>query len=248
MTAMTTKRVLKRLSAVAVRRLAIFLMAVLPSRICWRLIRPTPRRVIARLGYRHRSPLNFIQIGSNDGCHGDPLHDTIIDRGWTGILVEPIAPLFRRLQKTYADVPGLRFANVAIANSPGKKVIYWVPASPGDPPWIDQLGSFSRSNVEKHQGIVNVRGRIVEESVECITYGDLLIEHGVTSLGLLHVDVEGFDYEIIKQVNFDDASAPKYVLYEHKHLSDSDAAATEGLLRTHGYKLLRLENDTFAHR
>lgn len=43
----------------------------------------------------------FVQIGSNDGITGDPIHNLIVENSnYSGILIEPVDFCFNRLQKT----------------------------------------------------------------------------------------------------------------------------------------------------
>jgi len=58
----------------------------------------------------------FVQVGSNDGVQGDPIHDLIVSReSWRGIFIEPIDFLFQRLRKNYGEAERFVFENVAIA-------------------------------------------------------------------------------------------------------------------------------------
>jgi FkbM family methyltransferase len=41
---------------------------------------------------------------------------------------------------------------------------------------------------------------IVECVVETRTFGELLARHGIQEIHLLHIDTEGYDYEILKTV------------------------------------------------
>lgn len=77
---------------------------------------------------RHKNGVvSFVQIGSNDGLSGDPLHDFIMNNNWTGILVEPMPLLFEQLKKNYSSCPQkLVFANVAISNHNGEASFYYV--------------------------------------------------------------------------------------------------------------------------
>ena len=66
------------------------------------------------------SPQIFVvQIGSNDGVSGDPLHPYIKRFGWQGVLVEPLPHLCRELIETYAGIPGITCENAAIGEQSG---------------------------------------------------------------------------------------------------------------------------------
>ena len=51
--------------------------------------------------------------------------------------------------------------------------------------------------------------------VQCIAFDTLLYRHEVRQIDLLQVDVEGYDFEIIKLVNFH-RIRPNLIRYEHR--------------------------------
>ena len=191
----------------------------------------------------------FIQIGSNDGKRGDPIYDYVIKYSWRGILIEPVPYLYEKLKNTYAGQEGLVFENIAIADKDGHKTFYRVEENdePGNPFWYDQLGSFCKEVLLKHRAMVpNLEKHLISEQIPCLSFNSLLKKCGVTKITLLHIDTEGYDYEIIKTVPFG-LIKPYIILYEHKHLSRDDKQACVSLLTEQGYRTLELHSDTFAH-
>jgi FkbM family methyltransferase len=165
-----------------------------------------------------------------------------------GILIEPIPQLFEQLTATYAGRQGLSFVNAAVAQDEGTRELYWVSPLPGDPVWVDQLGSFSRDVVLSHaEWVPGIADRMRAVEVRCRTLRSLVDEHALDDIDLLHIDAEGFDFEILKTVDFDARWAPRFILYEHKHLGDERDSARK-LLRRAGYHAIDLEQDVFAFR
>jgi FkbM family methyltransferase len=202
--------------------------------------------VIAR---RARRPLTFVQVGSNDGVVHDPIHHVIRACGWSGVLVEPLPPMYERLVANYAGVPNLAFENAAIGTVDGTSTLYSVDPRPGDPYWIDQIASFDRATLEGHADrIVGVAERIVEFPVASLTLPTLIARHGLTSVDLLHVDVEGYDYEVLKQIDFSSSWAPSFIIYEREHFDRDTDEAAHRLLRNAGYRLVDIWPDQFAYR
>lgn len=190
----------------------------------------------------------FIQIGSNDGVSGDPIHKFVVSYRWQGVLVEPVRYLFRMLLATYKNQPGLFFENAAIDKEAGYKSFYSVRKvnGPDHALWYEKLGSFNKEHLLKHRRkIPDFDDRLIEEKVRCMTLKDLLIKYNINKINLLHIDAEGYDYEIIKTIPFNEIK-PIMILYENKHLSVSDKSACKELLRSHGYKLIK-SKDTFAY-
>src|SRR5829696_1072602 len=68
-------------------------------------------QILKAIGFK--TDVFFVQVGSNDGVQGDPIHDLIISRqNWRGIFIEPISFLFSRLRKNYGDSARFVFENV----------------------------------------------------------------------------------------------------------------------------------------
>lgn len=201
------------------------------------------------IALRAGRPLTFVQIGSNDGVIHDPIHAVVRACGWSGVLVEPLPPLYERLVANYEGVPGLAFENAAVGTVDGTSTLYSVAPRPGDPYWIDQIASFDRATIEGHEDrIAGVKERIVEFPVASLTLPTLVSRHGLQSIDLLHVDVEGYDFEVLKQIDFSSSWAPTFIIYEREHFDrDTDKAARD-LLRTAGYRLVDIWPDQFAYR
>jgi FkbM family methyltransferase len=198
---------------------------------------------------RHSDPpFTFVQVGSNDGRTDDPLFRTAMTMPVRGVLIEPIPQLFEQLTATYATREGLSFVNAAVAEIEGSRALYWVSPLPGDPPWVDQLGSFSRDVVVSHaEWVPGIEERVHALEVRCRTLHSLVDEYELAHIDLVHIDAEGFDFEILKTIDFDARWAPRFILYEQKHLG-SDRARARTLLRRAGYHTIELEQDVFAFR
>mgnify|MGYP001175485734 CR=1 FL=1 len=198
--------------------------------------------------YNRNQGFFFIQIGANDGISGDPIHKFIIKYNWSGILVEPVIGLFSRLKENYAGQNNLIFENLAISETEETKLFYRIKESndPGNPSWYDQIGSFLPEVVLKHEHqIPNFKNRLITDIVPCLSYHGLLCKHGVKKVDLLHIDTEGYDYQIIKMIDIKDVR-PDLILFEYKHLNKTDLVACEALLKSRGYKLLKTQSDILA--
>jgi hypothetical protein len=75
----------------------------------------------------------------------------------------------------------------------------------------------------------------------------LLRETGGKAVDLLLIDTEGFDFNILKMIDFS-ALKPPVIAYEHAHLAKSDMVAATDLLLAQGYRLTRDNLDTIAYR
>lgn len=193
--------------------------------------------------------VSFIQIGSNDGISGDPIYKYVVSKKWRGILVEPVPSLFIRLKESYKNYKeNLIFENSAIATKNGKAKFYRLKetADPNMPKWYDQLGSFNKEIVIRHkEEIPNFDSLLIEDTINTITFNSLIKKYNFFDINLIHVDTEGFDYEILKLIDFGRIK-PKIILYEHKHLHPKDHKKSIQLLQKNGYRLFVDGRDTIA--
>lgn len=194
-------------------------------------------------------PLSFVQIGSNDGIVLDPLHDVVVQCGWSGVLVEPMPELFEQLKANYGDTPGLSYENAAIGVADGRSTIFTVRPGPGDPYWTNQLASFDRDAILVHSDeIKDLEDRIEEVAIDALTLPSLVARHGIERIDVLHIDAEGFDHEIIKQIDFDARWAPRFLIYEQEHFDRGTHRDVRRLLRGAGYQLVNIWPDELAYR
>jgi FkbM family methyltransferase len=181
----------------------------------------------------------FVQVGANDGVGHDILADELAARRWRGVLVEPVPYVFERLRDNHGGNPRLVLDNVAIADVDGSRDLYYLDAAePGAalPDWYDKLGSFNRDVIAKHApAIPDFERRLRVGPVQCVTFETLCRTHGLTSIDLVQIDTEGYDYEVIKLIDLD-RLRPRLVVYEHLHFDRDTRAACSALLRTHGYE------------
>lgn len=189
----------------------------------------------------------FIQIGSNNGINNDPLRKFIIQKKIEGILIEPVKYIYETLKENYKDYKNLIFVNAAISDLNGERDFYRLKKNEDNLPiWYDQLGSFLPEVILKHEAeIPNIGSYMIKEKVECLTLESLLNRYDVKKVDILHIDTEGYDYQILKLINFK-ILKPSIIIYEHKHLSTNDYDKSQSLLKSNGYRILKIENDSIA--
>ena len=190
----------------------------------------------------------FVEIGANDGDQHDHLRSLILGSRWRGIMVEPVPYVFERLQRNYAGVDRVICERVAIAPQAGRMPFFHLAeaAGAGAPGWYDAIGSFSREAVLSHAGdIPDLEERLVETQVPTVTFEGLLERHGVERVDLVVIDTEGYDWEILRNVDLG-RWKPRLVVYEHYHLSPEDRRSAREHLRSAGYETMEEHFDTFC--
>lgn len=200
----------------------------------------------------------FIQVGSNDGIQHDPLSKFIKRDYWQGIMTEPQKEAFRQLSYAFQkdEVTPL---NIAVYNRNCTKKLYKISFS--NDRWASGISSFLKSQVIEQINNGHVRRMcekydisppakkedyITFEEVECLTFTTIFDNQNVKKVDVLHIDTEGFDFEIIKLFDFD-RFQPQLIIYEHSHLSNSDREACQLYLKEKAYTIQKFDADTVAY-
>jgi FkbM family methyltransferase len=212
---------------------------------------------------------SIVQLGAYVGdTSNDPLYTFLRDclpgrPRATVVLVEPVAEYFERLQKAYEALPAVQLECVAIAEQDCERDFYRLGVDPtrhGYPEWLSQLGSLHATRMTEmwdhyERGLMAALGETadlkgfwlqhrVTERVRCTTLHQLLDRHHVIELDLLQIDTEGYDYEILRTIDFT-RIRPRFINYE-RVLLDEDEAACRALLVAAGYVLFDWGQDTLC--
>lgn len=105
------------------------------------------------------------------------------------------------------------------------------------PVWLSQLSSLKKKRMEElcdqHERMEDAQAFYLEhrvvERVNSIPLDQLLRRHGLSSLDLLQIDVEGYDYEILKTLDFDQIR-PLFINYERVLLADTEEECRQMLV------------------
>ncbi len=194
--------------------------------------------------YKKSENFKFMQIGANDGVRFDNLYDFVTQRRCSGIVVEPLKFYFEKLKHNYRQYPDIIPVNLAIHSTETKAVIHHV-----DPEKLDLVSSNKQGigslDPDHHKKSQTPSEYMIAEEVECVHVMDLIHQYNLLPLDLLQIDVEGYDAQIIKMIDFTKVT-PRLIKYEHESLSDEDQKQTISLLESQGYQVFSQRNDTVA--
>jgi len=233
-----------------------------PTRWDFQLIPSLLTRILHEKG-----SLTVVQVGANIGdTESDQLFKFFNQRGPGGnastdnvraVLIEPVRHLYQQLARNYSGFSGITCRNVAIAEKSGTKTFFRLRegidlAAHGLPAYAEQLGSFARENLAslwaqdpQNQKLKDFAlANIIEEQVSCLTLEQVLEEERIADIDLLQIDTEGYDYEILRTIDFRKIM-PRYINYERIHLG-KDEARCRRLLLSKGYGLHDHGQDTFC--
>ena len=189
----------------------------------------------------------FVQIGANDGVSEDPIHRFLMQRAWDGIMVEPIPYLFEVLKANRRTARGkLVFENVAIAEVIGEKPFYYiVDEKEVLPKWATGINSFNKEHLLwQKKNFPDIESFIAETQVECIPLEALFERNSVVHIDLLLIDVEGYDFEVLKQLPTQ-SIRPTVVIYEQQCLG-KDIPEAKQFMTGLGYACFECGGDVIA--
>jgi FkbM family methyltransferase len=162
-------------------------------------------------------PPYLVDVGAHDG-HSLSNSFPFLERGWSGVLVEPLPAAFERLAALHAGREDVRCVQAACGEEPGR--MPFAVGGDGPLPMTSRLG-----------------GGGGELEVEVRTLTSVLAEAGTPSdFSLLLVDAEGADGSVLAGLDFD-RYRPRVVVTEDDVAAAEAHAAKEALLHERGYAL-----------
>jgi FkbM family methyltransferase len=188
---------------------------------CWRPSFINDLDTVINKYLSNKNKFTFIQVGSNNGKSNDPLFKFINLYNCTGVLIEPVKHIYDQLLINYEGRENIYFENIAISDTDSKKIFYEIKECNDSnlPIWYNQLSSFNLSTILSHKNkIPNIDTLIVEKEVQTNKIETIVEKYKLKEIDILHIDTEGYDFEIIKSIDFNKI-CPSILIYEHKHLS-----------------------------
>lgn len=160
-------------------------------------------------------PRMLVDAGAYDGVQGSNSRQFLLN-GWRGILIEPIPALFELLRENSRQLNDVHLFNCAVANRNGRAAI-----------------SYAAGN-ETGQGasLYNHEFNDAYRDVEVLTLNTILaLVNAPREFGLLMVDTEGGDLEVLQGIDFA-RYQPAVILTEDFTLKDAEK---QRLLTAAGY-------------
>lgn len=141
----------------------------------------------------------FIEIGCNS-------YETLIElcsAGWTGIMVEPVEHILKRLPV----VENCFYENAGVTEEDGRKEFYFCPEH-------DDWSSF----LPDHHTKIDSNSQAEFMMVNTITFDSLMNKYNFPHVDFLKIDAEGYDAKIIMLIDFSKYDIRK-IQFEHHHMT-----------------------------
>ena len=191
--------------------------------------------IILMNNFKKHAVFKFIQVGANDGISFDFLYDFVKNRNSFGIVVEPVKAYYDELVINYNNFPEIIKINCAVHPNEKEVVIYKVSSDAKGkyPDWAKGIASLDKDHHKK----TNINSKdIVMELVKAENLMKIISDNHFFKIDYLQIDTEGYDYEVIKMINFNKIK-PFIIRYESVNLSNKDNYELSILLKSYGYFL-----------
>jgi FkbM family methyltransferase len=189
---------------------------------------------------RHTEPgaLRLLQIGANDGKDEDATRDILLRHSIPALLCEPLPDAFAQLKETYTGLSHVRLAQCAVGTSDGSLSMFRIDPTIGHAE-ATKIASFDRRHVAHFQRAWKLPPKsIICETVPCMTIPTLLSQHGLNSVDVAILDMEGMDHLVCPALLQLDPR-PKIIQFEYTNSPIADVAALMNELTNAGYLFLR---------
>jgi len=139
----------------------------------------------------------------------------------------------------------VQLVNAAVDEQSGSRKFFHVPACiPGLPQWTEQLASFDRQHIVKHEDRApGVSLHILESEVPTQSFQDMLVRCDLRRLDLLQIDAEGMDAQLLDWFPFD-RIRPALLYYETVHMPSGAHDRVTTRLQGLGYRVFTSESPT----
>ena len=163
-------------------------------------------------------PKYIIDLGANDGMNGSNSRMLIMN-GWKALLIEPYPPAYENCVRLYEKFEHVAIKNIAVSADP-------------------------QNSTEK----INWHGHFEGLEVSSVYVNDLLKQEVSGVVGILKVDLDGMDNEILEEINFTQFQ-PWFVIAEIDSSKPANLDDQIKIMLKHSYHpFLHIGNVFYIHQ
>tara|TARA_Y100001935_G_C17217522_1_gene463436 strand:+ start:405 stop:1022 length:618 start_codon:yes stop_codon:yes gene_type:complete len=165
---------------------------------------------------------DLIIIGAHTGIG---LEELILEQKNKVLLIEPVSYNLQSLKNRFKNINNIFFENVGVSDKKKQIKFYYVKQSSLKKlgkDWGSGIGSFKKKHLlDHHRKRFQITESDIEElDVKIVVFNDLVEKYNISEIEYLFIDTEGYDYQIIKSIDFNKTKINK-VKFEYKHLDDT---------------------------
>ena len=137
------------------------------------------------------------------------------------LLVEPVPHNVDAIKENLKEFKNIIIEPVAISNINEKKDFYFVKGNSINKlkkHWASGIGSFDKNHLISHRS----KRFLIEDNdidkvvIETLRFKDLVKRHSITEIEKIIIDVEGFEYEILSDIDLGEIKINS-IMFEYKH-------------------------------
>ena len=137
------------------------------------------------------------------------------------LLVEPVPHNVDAIKENLKEFKNIIIEPVAISNINEKKDFYFVKGNSINKlkkHWASGIGSFDKNHLISHRS----KRFLIEDNdidkvvIETLRFKDLVKKHSITEIEKIIIDVEGFEYEILSDIDLEEIKINS-IMFEYKH-------------------------------
>lgn len=196
-------------------------------------------RYVSEFNGKAETPIHFVQIGAHkSNPEADIIGMHVRAGGWQGVMVEPQAEAMAELKSKLADLDGLNFEEIAIAE-PSKAGIQTLFVPGG----ANELATLEGQVANGHS--IHAGYAINNQQVSVEGFDQMMARHKLPKLDFLVMEAGGSDGEIIRSINLAEYGNP-HIIFQKLQLRNDDLLKTSDYLNSAGYEVLHMASMTLA--
>ena len=168
------------------------------------------------------------------------------------LLIEPVPHNVSAIKKNLSGFSNIIIEQIAVGSKKELRDFYFVKEqSIGKlkKHWASGIGSFNKDHILNHKSKrFNVEEIDIQKiSTPCLRFADLIKKYSINSIRKLLIDVEGSEYEILKDIDLNKTNI-KNIIFEYKHFDgyfkqgDKLNEITQKL-ENNNYKIIKLDDE-----
>jgi FkbM family methyltransferase len=180
----------------------------------------------------------FLQVGANDGFRYDPIYHLLKISGVQAFLLEPIHSYYMSLCSLHSSRSNrIKCINLAIDSVDGEIDLYRIREDAVSESWMHGIASKNPFHFKKTMPSACADTVLVSERVRAVTFESLFFQYSIETIDVLVIDVEGFDFDVLRLFPFHTVSPGIVMLECDMSLSDPSYADVDVIdyMRTCGY-------------
>ena len=168
------------------------------------------------------------------------------------LLIEPVPHNVEAIKKNLLEYKDIIIEQLTLGDKKELRDFYFIreeSISKLKKHWASGIGSFNKNHILNHK---SKRFQLKEEDIEkmsitCVRIEDLINKYAINSIEKLLIDVEGSEYQILKDIDLKKVNIKK-IIFEYKHFDDyfKQGAKLDEItnkLEKNNYKITKLDEE-----